>query len=134
MIDIISNKTVRAKKSHKCGWCQGQIKVGETYRKQVCKTDEIYTFNTCEECDFIYNALKDWRGEYELDADEFSEMCQEFAKAFMCKACQGAFCDQNGDRDDLYKKIYIVLKENDLLYDAETRTWFLRDEEGQELR
>lgn len=73
-------------------------------------------------------------GEYELDDREFSEMCQEFAKEFMCKACQGEFCDQNGDCDDLYEKIYKVLKKYDLIYDTETRTWFLRDEEEQELR
>lgn len=134
MIQTISNKVVTARKPHKCAWCGREIKPGDKYRKAVCKEDTIYNFNTCLECNVIYHSLCDWWGEYELDDQEFSEMCQEFAKEFMCKACQGAFCDQNGDCDDLYKKIYIVLKKYEFIYDVETRTWFLRDGYEEELR
>lgn len=49
-MEILSDKTVKARKEHWCQFCESEISTGSLYRKQVNKIDGIQTFKTHESC------------------------------------------------------------------------------------
>lgn len=56
-MDFISESTPKANKEHTCMWCEGVIKKGEIYKKQVLKTDYIYTWKNHIKCSRLFNEL-----------------------------------------------------------------------------
>lgn len=56
-METISSKTQKARKEHQCDWCNGTIKVGETYRRQFLVYDEPYTWKNHIPCEEIASKL-----------------------------------------------------------------------------
>ena len=59
MIEIITNqKTVIARKEHRCSYCYGKIEIGEKYHYAVYKYDDIYAWKSHLRCDLISSELR----------------------------------------------------------------------------
>lgn len=50
MVEMVSNKTVKARKDYKCNWCGGKIKKGHVYLRQALKDDTFYTWRAHPLC------------------------------------------------------------------------------------
>lgn len=79
-MDHISKSNPKANKNHICMWCNGIIKKGEVYHKQVLKNDYIYEWKNHEKCSKLYQELKmyDHDAGYGIDNETFMECVYEF--------------------------------------------------------
>lgn len=57
MIEILSNKTLKANKVHRCNYCGLAIPKGETYENSTLKYDDIYRWKNHIDCREIANKL-----------------------------------------------------------------------------
>jgi hypothetical protein len=78
-MDILREKTVKARKPHSCDWCNSEIKVGQEYKKTVCKGDYIYDWKECNKCkkyvEEMYEELEPQDDGY--SSDDFEEFIYE---------------------------------------------------------
>ena len=81
MIEILSNKKVKARKEHTCNYCGGKINKGEIYEISSLKYEgTIYPWKNHLKCDKLTSDLTmfdDLYGEG-LDEETFNEIVQEF--------------------------------------------------------
>lgn len=82
MPELISSKTVRARKAHQCRCCGGvAIQPGDTYDRAVFVYDGlIYTWVTCRACSEITDEVFTWAGSpYDegIGADTYCEWARD---------------------------------------------------------
>ncbi len=95
MPDLISEKTVRARKPHKCRCC-GVIAIqpGQEYLREVLKYDgRVYTWISCSGCEEITAEVYTWCGDPEegINHGDYAEWAEEHrddprAKAYLKRA------------------------------------------------
>ena len=73
---------VKARKPHKCDWCNAVISIGDSYRDSVIKNDEVYHWRECLKCAFLADEMfrdpdyhDNWGDGYTVD--QIEEFCQE---------------------------------------------------------
>lgn len=49
-MDVLDDKTVIARKEHRCDYCCNAIAKGETYRRSTIKADYLYTWKAHQKC------------------------------------------------------------------------------------
>jgi len=60
-MEMINTKIIlKARKKHKCNFCNGIINIGESYEKQVLKYDDLYIWKSHLRCKEIANKLSMW--------------------------------------------------------------------------
>ena len=108
MITVLSEGTRKARKPHQCYHCYRTIPVGETYRFQTCKYDDVYTLCWHKDCaeaaeayrrdqrlsvwdyDYGYPPLRDeW-----IDSGEFELMCNAYRGQFPHVVCRMELSEQ----------------------------------------
>ena len=79
MLELISESNPKANKNHKCMFCNGTIKKGEVYNKQIIKGDYIYTWKNHSKCSQVYEKL-DMSCDYSdgIDPETFMEYVYNF--------------------------------------------------------
>lgn len=75
MIDIISDTKQKARKDHKCNYCNQPILKGESYHAMVLKYDDIYQWKSHLRCDKIASKLKMFDYSDEGVTDEYFHEC-----------------------------------------------------------
>jgi hypothetical protein len=82
-MDVLSYKNHIARKSHKCNFCSGEIKIGETYQCQAIKGDGFYIWKShlrcieiCNKLDMFSNSDEGVTNEdfYEIITEEFRNL------------------------------------------------------------
>lgn len=58
-VQVLTDKTLTARKQHKCGECNRVIEVGEIYRYEAFIGDGFDTHKTCRHCSPIRNIAMD---------------------------------------------------------------------------
>ena len=79
-MQILSKKTVTARKAHVCMTCSATaIQPGQTYRRATYIYDgRIYNWVQCVECDALGGIVYDWSGADEgVGLDEYVEWAEE---------------------------------------------------------
>lgn len=100
-MDIIDERTPRARKEHKCDFCNKTIFTGEKYFDQVLKNDgELYHWKSCLECEFLCRELWDFIDSWDgtIDGDALFEALDDFGVRFICSECDKF--EDIGDPDD----------------------------------
>lgn len=89
MVETLESKVRKARKTHSCDYCGGEISVGQHYEYSKLKQDYIYEWKSHTECGHIAQALWNWIDPDEgLDGEHFQMACQEFCQAFTCPKCE----------------------------------------------
>lgn len=85
-MENISRGTRKAIKIHTCDYCNGEIKIGETYNYQFNKANgEIYTWKSHMKCEDVasYYRMHDECWDEGLDSESFKEhISNAFHKTF----------------------------------------------------
>lgn len=103
MPELISNSTQKARKVHKCQLCNGDIPIGEVYRRQFLKYDgQVYDFKEHDRCgeiaSFLWNFIDPDEG---MTEDDFKEGCQYYCGSFVCPACE--YWNDKSEEEDCKK-------------------------------
>lgn len=119
MSELIFETDRKARKTHTCSYCGGEITAGTTYRHAVLKYDDVYVWKSHKECNHIASELWDYIDPDEgMTEDEFQEGCRDFARAFICPECpMKSDCEGDCLHDnfiDVVAKIYNILSANTL--------------------
>jgi len=77
-MEIISMKTVKARKAHVCEYCLHSIKKGEVYNHDIFKDNSIYTFNSHVDCRLLAEKLNWFDGLDGLTSDDFEYYVDEY--------------------------------------------------------
>ena len=108
MITVLNEGTRKARKPHQCYDCYRTIPVGETYRFQTCKYDDVYTVCWHEDCRAAWDAyerdadLSPWdydegypplRDEW-IDSGVFRQLCDAYRGRFPHVVTRMEFLDQ----------------------------------------
>lgn len=83
-MEIISQTKQKARKEHTCNWCNGKIKVGESYSRSFCKDDDVYIWKNHIYCSEILTKLKAF-DEGAVSNDDFVEQIKEEYQRIMSK-------------------------------------------------
>lgn len=77
-METISRTKPKARKEHKCDWCNGTINKGEIYERSFLKYNDIYVWKNHMRCSEIANKLSmfDDCNDYGLDEDTFHELIE----------------------------------------------------------
>ena len=71
--------TRKARKQHKCDYCNGLINKGEEYNYSVHKMDDVYTWKAHKHCDELTKLLEmDFDREEGLSKDDFYEYVNDY--------------------------------------------------------
>ncbi len=119
--DTLGRAKRKARKEHRCCYCDGIIKKGEIYNwSRHIYDGDIYDWKVHEKCDFIAGELWIYIDPDEvMDADCFFEGCTDFCGAFVCPECPKWHKEyEKCDDDEVYcpDRIYDFLQENELYY------------------
>lgn len=86
-METISEPTIKkARKEHRCAWCNSKIEVGEKYSDSISKYDgEIYHWRECDRCkELVYEMMHS-----ETDYSDDSMYNAESFEMFMEDKCNG---------------------------------------------
>lgn len=86
-MQTISQSKQKAKKQHKCDWCELPITIGTEYERQFCEHDgDTYTWKNHISCAKIARELKmfDWCDEG-VTGEDFQEFIKDEYCNIMCK-------------------------------------------------
>lgn len=99
MVTVISSKTVRARKPHRCSCCWAVcVQPGDEYKRDVCVNDgRVYTWVKCPACADLLHDVWDWAGwpDEGVSADHYAEWAHEMkahderAAAYLVRAGGG---------------------------------------------
>jgi len=91
VMDILTNKIVKARKEHKCDYCGKTIEVEEQYRTAfLADGGDSWTWDNCLECEAFVDKFK-----LSGDGEGLSTMMFEDAVYDECQK-QGKFLTENG--------------------------------------
>lgn len=80
MVTVISEKTVKARKAHRCGFCNMQIDPGTRYNLAFLVYDEPYTWREHLHCRELANKIIDWS-----DLDDCGCSADDFKHFVVCE-------------------------------------------------
>lgn len=104
---VVRERTVRARKAHRCQWCHTLIATGAYYMRATVKGDDgLYDFVNCVKCEDIRDAVHGWctdpdEGMSYSDFEEWArEHCNdptmgEHARAYLAR-CPSRNVDNGG--------------------------------------
>lgn len=120
MPELIYKKDRKARKQHKCSYCNAFIEKGEIYEHSVLKyAGEIYDWDSHKECVFIARELWEYIDPWDgMTEDDFQEGCQEFCQTFVCPDCPHYDKECHECLKDGYycpDKIYEILQKYELV-------------------
>lgn len=89
MYENLTHETRKARKSHRCDWCNGAIEKGESYEYQTYIWDgHIYDWKSHEACSRVVSAIWDYADPDDgMDSDSFYDSCHEVCQKFICPDC-----------------------------------------------
>lgn len=74
MNTTIKTNKVKARKDHKCGYCNGRIEKGDVHNTDICAGDTIFTFRSHIHCSNLVSEMIDWNDFQDgLNSDSFME-------------------------------------------------------------
>jgi hypothetical protein len=77
-MNTLSQRTPKAKKEHRCDYCNGTIQVGEVYNYSAHTDGMFYAWKSHLDCQSIAHELNMWEWVDEgLDSDSFQEFIRE---------------------------------------------------------
>jgi hypothetical protein len=77
-MEVLSSSKPKARKTHICDWCGGEINKGEIYENQFCKYDGVYIWKNHIRCYEIASKLKMFdECDEGLDGEGFQEYIKE---------------------------------------------------------
>ena len=129
MVEIISQKDRKARKTHTCSYCGDVIEVGEIYNHTVLKFDDIYTWDAHLKCIFVATELWDYIDPVEgMTDDDFQDGCNKFCRTFICPDCKQ--WDKDADeceKDEPFcvQKIYEFLQTHDFVRVRNEHNYFV---------
>lgn len=125
MPDILAERERKAEKPHTCSYCGEVIQKDELYDWAKLAFDgRLYEWKSHKKCSFIADELWSYIDPDEgMTAEDFSEGCTVFCRAFICPGCPTA--DQEAEECKEGKpycmdKIYDLLQTHDFRRDLET--------------
>ena len=83
-MEIICETRPKARKEHRCDFCALPIKKGNTYKRQVAKIDDVYTWKAHLHCDELAGRLglyKECCWDEGVTADYFREGVREYLRS-----------------------------------------------------
>lgn len=141
MNETLDRKLRKAKKDHRCDYCNDIIHKGEFYdwSKHICD-GELYEWKTHEKCSFIADEIWDYAEPDEgMDSDLFSETLSDLCKVFICPDCAKFDKEQGCCEDDesyCLDKSYEFFKTHELYKDGRDihyrEIWKVRPRKEQE--
>ena len=120
-VDIIEQRTRKARKQHSCDYCGSIIEKGEEYSCQKNIFDgTFYEWRTHLACSRVASAIWDYCDPDDGMSDQdFQDGCQEVCQRFICPDCldwnkEYAECEKDGsyciDRMDEFFKMHELYK------------------------
>lgn len=79
MYEITPRHKVKARKEHRCSWCDKLISPGEIYEVSTLKVDYVYEWRECDRCrEYVKEIFEDpywgdYDPEYGIDAQTFMD-------------------------------------------------------------
>lgn len=126
MPDVLAEREKKAAKPHTCLYCGEVIQKGELYDWAKLAFDgRLYEWKSHKKCSFI--ALELWEyidPDEGMTAEDFSQGCENFCRAFICPGCPSADQEAEDCREDkIYctDKIYDLLQTHDFRRGPETQ-------------
>lgn len=116
MITLSYKKEVKAKKQHKCNFCNGVIMVGEKYYTSTHIYDNhIYDFKTHKQCSYIASRtnMYEYCGDEGLTMDDFMENIHEIYHTLLGEQIP---TELKGQFKEISEELHNVRFENKLEY------------------
>ena len=139
MYENLGTTIRKARKNHKCDWCEKVIQKGEQYEYQKF----VYDGDMCDwkahlACSRVASAIYDYVDPDEgMTGDEFADGCQEVCQRFICPDCpkwNKEFEECKDDESYCIDKMDAFFQTHELYKDRSMRTsiykmWKCREKE-----
>ena len=79
-METISYTTQKARKEHRCDWCNEKINIGETYAKLFYKEDDVYVWKNHIHCEKIAQELKMFDNGSVSESDFYETIREEYVR------------------------------------------------------
>lgn len=123
MPEVIRSGQRKARKQHQCDYCGAAIEKGEVYDYAFCKYDDVYTWKSHIECQYIVDELWEYidPDDCGVTSDDFHNVVSEFCRQFVCPKCDKVNLYEydnvecNDDESYCVHKVYALLKTHKLV-------------------